>query len=135
MKTGFVEDVGVDKKNQGIEGLRLSGRRDVAVVHQMGEKGRNCLRAEIGRVLFLMKEDETADPRGVGVFRVDGPATQADGGAVGLCAFTGISDPARVGFVGGRVGSQRAAGFLSGTHGLDADLYIVLYRDHCLGGV
>jgi hypothetical protein len=60
------EEVAIQKQN-GAQGLVLSGRGDVPFDDESAQELRHLGASHLGRMTFAMEEDEPADPRDVGL--------------------------------------------------------------------
>lgn len=73
------QDIPIKKENR-IECLILSNRRDIALLGQSGQVGCDLGLSHLERVTFVVEEDELPDPVAVGVFGTAAVVTDTDDG-------------------------------------------------------
>jgi len=72
-----VQDVAIEE-DQGGEGLVLSRSADVSVGGERGEESGNLRRTHSVRMAFVVEEDESRDPRPIGLFGSWAEMTKSD---------------------------------------------------------
>ena len=72
------------EKEQGGEGLRLGGGRDLAGVGEVAQEIPDLVAAHVARVAAGVEEDEAADPVDISLFGAVAVVAEADGGADGV---------------------------------------------------
>ena len=99
---GFEGENGFVKKNESVECLVLGGGSDVFFDGEVGEEVGDVRRTECAGVLFVMKEDEVADPSDVGFLGADAVVAFADLGAnlIEKAWWIGVGHSDGAGFAG-----------------------------------
>ena len=70
------QDLAVEKQ-QGIEGLILSRRRELFIDGEMRKKGADCVGIQFPRMALAVKEDEPLDPIAISFFGADTEVPEA----------------------------------------------------------